>query len=286
MLKAAFHEHLDWDLMTIDGLFNVCDHQNVPNTIKLLQAVYELTQKPAFSSLPINHPAVLLEELLGCFILPYIDPTYTLSQQLISLSAVAHTTLVLFHMDTTSFITGQLGYNIPTTCKKNVYWCVAKQKVMNPSGKLHIGQVGSDHLEGNFGLYQTVKGSPNFDLKQLGDQARAMYTLSSILACEVSWNCGLRCLHLSGAEGVDHTNPKLWLGDVFVGGVSLLACWNVSHYHSTQMLSAANINVDFIKVVGPTPDIRTSMVRTGTKTTVMPKYSLVQSSQLGSRSYQ
>lgn len=143
MLKAAFREHLDWDLTTIEALFDVRDHQNVPKTIKLRQAVYELGRKPAFSSLAINRPIVLLGELLGCFILPYIDPNYTLSEQLISLSAVAHTTLVLFRMDTTSFITGQLGYNIPTTCK-NVYWCVAKQKVLNPSGKLHIGQAGSD----------------------------------------------------------------------------------------------------------------------------------------------
>lgn len=252
MLKAAFREHLDLDNVTTEGLFDARDHQNVPKTIKLLQAIYELSLCSTFTSLAINRPVVLLGELLGCLILPYIKPSYTLSEQLTSLSAAVHITLILYRMDATSFITGQLGYDIPTTCK-NVFWCVAKQKILKPHGKFHIGQTGSDRLEGDFGHYRTVKGSPNFDLQQLGQHAGATYTLSTVLARETSWNRGSRRLDLDGAEGIDHTNPASWLGDVHVINVSLLTCWNAGKRRATRILTTADVPVNF-DLQGPSPD--------------------------------
>ena len=154
-------------------------------------------------------------------------------------------------MDHTSFITGQLGYDIPTTVK-NIFCCTAKQKVLNPNGKLYIGQTGSDRLEGDFGGYRSID-SPNFDILQLGDCAGTVRTLSTILARHPSWDRGHRRLKLEGTEGVDHTNPASWRGDVSVKDVSLLTCWNSGRWRAREILAKAGIETDF-DLQGPSPN--------------------------------
>lgn len=129
----------------------------------------------------------------------------------------------------------------------------AKQKVLDSKASFYIGQTSSDRLEGDFGSYRTVKGSPNFDLVQLGERAGATQTLSTVLARESSWNRGHRRLQLEGKEGIDHTNAASWKGDVCVGNVSLLNSWNAGRKRAEKILLTTDIECDF-NLTGPSPD--------------------------------
>ncbi|TFY78640.1 hypothetical protein EWM64_g5369, partial [Hericium alpestre] len=54
-------------------------------------------------------------------------------------------------------------------------------------------------------------------------------------------DCGHRRLCLEGSEGVDHTNPTSWKGDVIVGNVSLLTVWNAGRNEAIRILAKAGV---------------------------------------------
>ena len=53
---------------------------------------------------------------------------------------------------------GQLFYDTQASVK-NAYFCVGKQKVLDPTKELFIGQSGSDRLEEEFGNIRTAKAA-------------------------------------------------------------------------------------------------------------------------------
>ncbi|KAJ8456665.1 hypothetical protein ONZ45_g18629 [Pleurotus djamor] len=253
MIKKAFCDYLRLDREAVETLFDPKDHQNVPKTNRMLKAIYDLSQLPDFIACITNRPIALLGQLVGSLILPFTNVNLSLREQLQSLSMAAHMTLALYRLSATSFVSGPLGYDIPTTCKA-VYWCVAKQMVMDPSGVFYIGQMGSDRLEGDFGQYRTgIRGARNFDIMELADRATATQTLSEILLREFEWDRGHRRLKLEGAEGIDHTNPTSWKGDVSLESLSLLTCWSAGRRSATKILSEHGINVDFSSLESSPP---------------------------------
>ncbi|TFY82905.1 hypothetical protein EWM64_g1118 [Hericium alpestre] len=52
---------------------------------------------------------------------------------------------------------------------------------------------------------------------------------------------GHRRLRLEGSEGVDHTNPASWTGNVIVKNVSLLTTWNVGRTEAINILKTAGV---------------------------------------------
>jgi hypothetical protein len=85
--------------------------------------------------------------------LPYVCIDLSLDEQLIHLSAAAHLLFYLYRYNSagTSFMPAQ-SYTDIMIMTKNVFFCVAKEKVDNPSGKLYIITLGTDRLETFFGL--------------------------------------------------------------------------------------------------------------------------------------
>ena len=77
--------------------------------------------------------------------MPYICVDLNLDEQLIQLSTAVHLALYLFsdNLARTKFMPTQSYIDIMIMVK-NVYFCVAKTKVDNPSGKLFIIQLGTD----------------------------------------------------------------------------------------------------------------------------------------------
>ncbi|KAJ7440980.1 hypothetical protein FB451DRAFT_956472, partial [Mycena latifolia] len=215
------------DKTRLDALFNNKDHMNVKNAVSLHSALYELSLliDPATCE-PEDVPFFLLGRLCGFLTRPFKTPSMSLSQQLESLSAAAHIFFMLFRANRTSFCPGQLYYDVQTMVK-NIYWSVAKQKILDPKGVFHIGHSGEDRLEGLYGIiYRLKDNSRNVDILQLSQRASTTAESCRIFAKHPDWDRGHKRLRLEGAEGVDHTNPTSWQGDVCVGNVNLLTCHN------------------------------------------------------------
>ena len=247
------------DKATLDTLFNFKDHQNVPKAINLLSALYKLSKLPKFVDEGINQSLVLLGQLIGFLITPYTDSSMCLTDQLISLSAAGHLLLVLYRHNRTSFCPGQFYYDAQSFIKAT-FWYVAKQKVLNPAGSFYIIQTGSDRLENNFGIYRTMDHSHNVDILQLSHRASQAAEVLRIFADNPEIDRGHRRLNLQNVEGVDHTNPRSWTGDVTVNSVSLLSAWNTGRRKAQQLLQSLKIpfqefsalpaNVDLLRPFG------------------------------------
>ncbi|KDQ49391.1 hypothetical protein JAAARDRAFT_143486, partial [Jaapia argillacea MUCL 33604] len=152
-----------------------------------------------------NRAIVPLGHLIGFLINPYTINTISLYDQLESLSATAHTLWVLYHQNKTLFIPGQQFINISFFIK-NCFWCTAKQKLHDPDASFYLIQTGSDRLENQFGIYWSM-GYANIDILQLTQHAVSAAKISHIITQNPDWDRGHRCLKLTSAEGIDHTNP-------------------------------------------------------------------------------
>ena len=64
--------------------------------------------------------------------------------------------------------------------------------------------------------------SHNVDILQLSHHASQAAEVLWIFAANPNLDQGHHCLNLKDAEGIDHTNPRSWTGNVSVGSISLL----------------------------------------------------------------
>ncbi|KIJ34834.1 hypothetical protein M422DRAFT_181602, partial [Sphaerobolus stellatus SS14] len=204
------------------------DHQNVPKAVKLLQsiaAVKELSKaglSPA--QLKIRGAISLLGTLLDAIVSPFTDVLKTLKKQLESLSLAAHLACALVYQHGVAFISGQLYHDLQAMIK-NAFFCVAKQRSLDPQAGFYFCQLGDDCLEGRFGTIRTLIHDRNVDALQLTERMEAAQDIEDILTERPDLDRGHRRLKLEGAEGIDHVNPHSWIGDVVVGNINLHTCW-------------------------------------------------------------
>ncbi|QRV92889.1 ubiquitin carboxyl-terminal hydrolase [Ceratobasidium sp. AG-Ba] len=168
----------------------------------------------------------------------------SLSQQLICLSQCAHIMFALFRVDGTSFITAQLYYDIQASIK-NIYFCVAKTKVLDPESPFYIIQTGDDRLENRFGIYRTASSDSNGDLLQIAEQSAIAQQVDNILAEYPNYDQTPYRISLDNESGVDHLNPSSWTGDVCVKNVCLRNCWDEGRGMAENALSGASVPFEF-----------------------------------------
>jgi hypothetical protein len=89
-------------------------------------------------------------------VLPYICIDLSLNEQLVHLSMATHLAFFCYQHNSaaTSFMPAQ-SYTDIILMVKNAYFCVAKTKVDNPSGKFYLISLGTNHLETFFSLIHT-----------------------------------------------------------------------------------------------------------------------------------
>ncbi|KAJ7848204.1 hypothetical protein B0H13DRAFT_2361998 [Mycena leptocephala] len=248
-LKARLRTLPNLDSVRLDALFNNKDHMNVKNAVSLHSGLYELSRTIDLQQCdPGDIPIALLSRLCGYLVRPFKTPNMTLSEQLESLSAAAHLFFILFRANRTSFCPGQLYYDVQTMIK-NIFWTVAKQKILDPSGVHHIGLNGGDRLEGLYGIYRLMDNSRNVDILQLSQRASTTAESCRIFAKHPDWDRGHKRLRLEGAEGVDHTNPRSHTGDVSVANVSLLTSWNCGRRQAIELMKLLKIPVEDITLL-------------------------------------
>ncbi|KAF9042843.1 hypothetical protein BDZ89DRAFT_1201584 [Hymenopellis radicata] len=220
----------------IDSLFKPDDKQDVTLAYQLMRDLWSLpettSEQPIFVAQ--RNALRLLGSLFRHLIFPYICVDLTLSEQLRHLSAAAHLALALFREAGKDFIPTLLYTDIMIMIK-NVYFCVAKGKIDNPSGMFWIILLGTDRLETLFGILRTIIGTDaNVDLLQLATRLTGTTEVSNILAMKPEWDSSPRRLQLPAVSkeghqildsGVDRINPRSWRADVSLSNVVLQTCW-------------------------------------------------------------
>ena len=119
-----------------------------------------------------------------------------------------------------------------------MYFCIAKQKLLDPQADFYIMHCGTDRLETDFCLARTQSHHRNFDILDLAGKLATSSLIDCIYARNPALDAGSRRLKVTGVLGVDHLNPKSWTGDVNVNKVSLQLCWEEGRRQASSLISS------------------------------------------------
>ena len=168
----------------IKSLVDPADKQNVPKAVTLIQLVDKLQKLDATSYTPSQageHKALTtIGTIFSAFMNQFIDTRMSLAEQLTSLSKYVHVAFVLYGKHATSFTTSQL-YADSQAVVKDIFFCVAKQQVLDPTAKFHIILCGTDRLEINFCLARTQTHHRNFNILDLSNKLATSSLIDSAL---------------------------------------------------------------------------------------------------------
>ncbi|KAJ7232148.1 hypothetical protein B0H12DRAFT_1003412, partial [Mycena haematopus] len=220
----------------INNLLNPNDRQNVKLMYDLLSSIAVLpeaknTDSPAFTN--TRRVLRLLGALYRHILEAYTNVQLSLPAQLTHISAAMHLMMALYKKEAGRFVPSQTYFDF-MTAGKNLFFCVAKTQIDDPSGKFWIISPGTDPLELTFGRVRTMTGSDsNADMSQLGSRLNAAMQCDNILAEHPEWTRGPQRLRMpvwhdvagDVSKKIDHISPQSWLGDVSVAHVSIKTTW-------------------------------------------------------------
>ena len=240
---ALVHFHLQENKVPshrITYLLNPTDRQDVPLCFTLMKEIWSLpppapTDKPGFVA--ARSALLILGSLFRHLVLPFVQVSLSLHDQLVHLSAAAHLSTYLFTAhNARSKAMPSLTFKDIILLVKNAYFCVAKAKICTPDGKFYLILNGTDRLESTFGVVRSMVGNDaNADVLTLGYRLSHAVECLNILSEHPAWDRGPRRLRLCGIEDsngdvrskCDHITPESWEGCVNVRNVSLLTAWNL-----------------------------------------------------------
>ncbi|KAF8872535.1 hypothetical protein BD779DRAFT_1679648 [Infundibulicybe gibba] len=204
-------------------LLNPSDKQNVPKAVNLLQSLFDLANTSIVATpavLERGRKVVFISRVLNFFLFPFIKVEMSLSEQIRDLSAYIHLITALFRKHNTGFMTSAL-YADSQAIVKNVLFTVARLQLIDLKIKYYILLEGTDRLEQLFSHVRTQDHSRNFDLLQLTYKLSTAAEINAIFERYPDLDRGHIRRDLINARGVDHINPKSWVGDVSVGSVDI-----------------------------------------------------------------
>ena len=226
---------------SVEALVDPADKQNVPKAVTLIQSLDQLKSLDISnynpSQMSDHHSLVAVGEIFSSFMKPFITVTMSLSDQLTSLSKYAHAAFAIYSKHTTDFMTSPL-FADSQAIVKDIYFCIAKQKLLDPQANFYIIHCGTDRLETDFCLARTQSHHRNFDILDLANKLATSSLIDCIFARNPTLDAGSRRLKVTGAVGIDHLNPKSWIGDVKVDRVSLQACWEDGRKQAASLISS------------------------------------------------
>ncbi|KAJ7027424.1 hypothetical protein C8F04DRAFT_1189552 [Mycena alexandri] len=204
----------DWSDESIHALLNPKDPQDVPRAIKLLCLVAELRMSvdsteftPA--ELKTYRALCLLGEIFDAMLEPFINPTLSLSEQLISLVKFAHLICAMYIKHESAFISPQL-YGDLQCMVKNVIFTIAHSEILNPYLKVFLCLLGDDI----FRKYPWL-------------ERRA------------------RRLKMVRSRDVDHLTPDVFEGDLTGASCNILACQKAGVAAAKAILETYGCDIDF-----------------------------------------
>ena len=235
-------------------LLNPSDRQDVLLCYTLMKEIWTLlppapTDKPGFVA--ARGALHMLGALFRHLVLPFVQVSLSLHEQLVHLSAAAHLAMYLFTVnDARSKAMPSLTFKDLILLVKNAYFCVAKAKIHAPDSNFYLILNGTDRLESTFSVVRSMVGNDaNADVLTLGYRLSHAVECLNILSEHPTWDRGPRRLHLRGIEDrngdvlskSDHINIESWEGNVNVRNVTLVTTWNLGRQQVTSEFPASGI---------------------------------------------
>jgi hypothetical protein len=222
-------------------LFDWKDKQNVPKATLLLQSLKKLEPLPTDADRRLQNKRTaicFLAEMLSYFLMPFIDSSMSLSDQIESLSTYAHLAATVQISEGTSCLTSEVYADSQATVK-NIIFTVARMQLVDGTLKLYIILDGTDRLELVFSNVRTQDHSRNVDVLQLGQKLGIAAAQEAVYARNPELDPGHKRSKTKAidGEGVDHRRPKDWADElVVVGDVDLEVCWDGGLERNDQVL--------------------------------------------------
>ncbi|KAF8216255.1 hypothetical protein K438DRAFT_1901897 [Mycena galopus ATCC 62051] len=185
----------------IHAVLNPEDKQDVKLAFDLLKDIWSLPPaptdaRPGFAS--AWEAVRIIGSLFYHLVFPYVCVDLTLSEQLEHLSAAAHLLLILYRDGQKDAISTLLYTDIMIMIK-NAYYCVAKAKIDDPTGRI----TGSTEVANILAMY------PHWDRLPRRLQLPTLACDSTVLP-----------------DRIDHIKPPSWRSDTNVANVTPFTCWN------------------------------------------------------------
>lgn len=121
---------------------------------------------------------------------------------------------------------------------KNIIFTTACLQILDSSAAYFILFEGTDCPENLFSHVRTQDHARNFDILQLSQKLSIGAEIDAIFQCHPDLNHGHICRNLINARGVDHMNPKLWVGNVCVGDVNIKEEYLAAREKANTLLTA------------------------------------------------
>ncbi|KAJ7909926.1 hypothetical protein B0H13DRAFT_1616140 [Mycena leptocephala] len=232
------------DEKSVNKLLNPDDPQDVPRAIDLIEAIISLREVKAPSDnvdLASTTDSVrLLGHVLENFMVPFITPEFSLSDQIRTLSTCAHLLFVLFREYRTDFMSNQLYGDTQCTIK-NIVFSVAKQQLHDPDVDVNANEDGTDPLEGHFAFMRMAGGHNSAMNYKQGVERNGW-------ACDIQGVYGRwphlhkesRRRRITRTEQKDHLNSSKWIGDLTAGKCDLVDCWTLGELAAVRILRACS----------------------------------------------
>ncbi|KAJ7025828.1 hypothetical protein C8F04DRAFT_1046127 [Mycena alexandri] len=235
-------EHLaalpDVTLAQAKELLDPSDKQDVPKAVTLIQRLCHLKDLPPPSN-PIQtetrRSIAFFSRVLSYFLLPFITVEMSLSEQVESLSTYAFLAAALEMKHGSFCFTGPL-YSDSQATIKNIIFTIAKMQLVNPNLKFYIIMEGTDRLEVVFSDCRTQDHARNFDIEQLAGKLAVGVLITPGAITNPDLDRGHRRLSVTGALGIDHLNPRSWIGNARVGDVDIDKQWHAGEVIANNLL--------------------------------------------------
>jgi hypothetical protein len=238
-LLSTYLERMGLSPHKVHTLLEPDDAQNVVAAVELIQALKRIDRelKPQDPSDKQDIKAICaFAHLYGSFVEAFTNHTLSLSKQMRLLSTYSHLAMVMYRSDKQRFISSQL-YADSQTCVKNMFFCLAKQQLLDPTQKFYLFMHGSNGVERLFAMMRMIGGhKPNVNILELCQNLGRGMDIQRIFMEHPEWYSGHRRLSTARGDKADHLSVLEWEGDVIAGHVVLLDEWNNGATDAQQTL--------------------------------------------------
>jgi hypothetical protein len=241
----------DWDVVDeqIHTLLSPKDSQNVPRAIKLIKLTSDIRSLDPEdfdpSELKTYRALSLLGEMLAALLDPFIDSTFTLRQQIVSLIVAAHIACALYIQHEGDFMPQALYSDFQNMFRSAIFR-VAHAKNLDPEQVVLLCLLGDDVLEILFGRARMIgRHNPNVTCGELRERFGSAICLDKIFDEFPHLERIARRLNMSRAGHLDHLSPRHWKGELRASSCDLEECWMEAVQKSEDILRKHDIVIDF-----------------------------------------
>ncbi|RXW14911.1 hypothetical protein EST38_g10936 [Candolleomyces aberdarensis] len=234
----------------LDSLLNPKDPQDVPRAIKLLVMVSELrnlsTARFDPTELETHRALSLLGEMLNALVEPFINPSFTITQQIKSLVRYSFLSCALYIKHEHSFMPSHLYSDLQSMVKTAVFR-VTQTLILDPDLAVLLCLLGDNSLEILFGRSRMIGGhKPNFAVDEIGHRFSSCVCLSKLYLKYLHWERKPRRLKLVRNRDFDHLTPRCWKPSaIAASSCDISICWSHGTTEAEEILERLGLPMKF-----------------------------------------